>query len=444
MAFQCVALTPDGQRRTGRIEAETKAEALARIRDMGQQPVQLRAAEAEAPAVAPARRARRITSGDITAFTRQLADLTLAGLTLDRSFSVLAEQAENAALQALIEAVQAEVRGGAALSQALERHPRYFPPMVVNMIRAGELSGQLGEVLERLAQFAEREQQRRAQILSAMVYPAVLLVVAASTLAFLLTFVVPRLSGVFADLGAELPLPTRLLLAMTGALTSGWWAILGAGVLLWLGFRTYRRTEAGAYQVDRLALRLAVVGKVWRKVVIARFARALGTLVAGGVPILEALRVAGQASVAAAGEAEIEGRRSPSSNCRRPAPSRWRGSSMTCSGPPPALAAAAAVAVGSAAVALVAVAAAASACRGQPSREEASVEEVSREGASQGRVSGRGAFSSPTPGLRGRMTARETRRWLRWSAPPSAPLPMTIRIPSRWWRPPTCSTRSAA
>jgi type II secretion system protein F len=309
MAFQYIALTADGQRRTGRIEAETRTEALARIRELGQQPVQLQLAEAEAPAAAPTRRARRITSGDITAFTRQLADLTLAGLTLDRGFSVLAEQAENKSLEALIETIQTEVRGGAALSQALERHPRYFPPMVVNMVRAGEMSGQLGEVLERLAQFAEREQSRRAQIVSAMVYPAVLLLVASSTLVFLLTFVVPRLSGVFADLGAELPLPTRMLLAITGALTSGWWAILGAAVLLWLGLRTYRRTEAGAYQIDRLTLRLAVVGKVWRKVVVARFARALGTLVAGGVPILEALRVAGQAAanrtlIRAAGELE--------------------------------------------------------------------------------------------------------------------------------------------
>lgn len=309
MAFQYVALTADGQRRTGRIEAETRTEALARIRELGQQPVQLQLADAEAPAAAPTRRARRINSGDITAFTRQLADLTLAGLTLDRSFTVLSEQAENKSLEALIETIQTEVRGGAALSQSLERHPRYFPPMVVNMIRAGEMSGQLGEVLERLAQFAEREQQRRAQIVSAMVYPAVLLLVAASTLVFLLTFVVPRLSGVFADLGAELPLPTRMLLAITGALTSGWWAILGAGVLLWLGLRTYRRTEAGAYQIDRLTLRVAVVGKVWRKVVVARFARALGTLVAGGVPILEALRVAGQAAanrtlIRAAGELE--------------------------------------------------------------------------------------------------------------------------------------------
>jgi type II secretion system protein F len=296
MAFQYVAVSADGQRRSGRIEAETRAEALARIREMGHQPVQLHAAETEAAQPSAAPRRRRISSGDITAFTRQLADLTLGGLTLDRSLTVLAEQADNSALRALIETVQTEVRGGTALSQALEQHPRYFPPMVVNMLRAGELSGQLGQVLERLAQFAEREQERRAQIVSAMVYPSVLLFVACSTLVFLLTFVVPRLSGVFADLGAELPLPTRLLLAITGALTSGWWAILGAGVLLWLGFQAFRRTEAGAYQIDRRALQMPVLGKVWRKVVIARFARALGTLVAGGVPILEALHVAGLAA----------------------------------------------------------------------------------------------------------------------------------------------------
>jgi type II secretion system protein F len=309
MAFQYVALTPDGQRRTGRIEAETRAEALARIRDLGQQPVQVRTEEVEAPAAAPASRARRIGSGDITAFTRQLADLILAGLTLDRAFSVLAEQSENTTLKTLIETMQTEVRGGSALSQALEQHPRYFPPMVVNMVRAGELSGQLGEVLERLAQFSEREQQRRALIVSAMVYPAMLLFVACATLVFLLTFVVPRLSSVFEDLGAELPLPTRILLALTGALTHGWWAILGVVALLAVGFQAYRRTEAGAYQIDRLTLRLAILGKVWRKVVVARFARALGTLVAGGVPILEALRVAGQAAanrtlIRAAGELE--------------------------------------------------------------------------------------------------------------------------------------------
>jgi type II secretion system protein F len=296
LAFQYVAVTADGQRRTGRIEAETRAEALARIRDLGHQPVQVQEAAQEKPEQTSSSRRGRITAGDITAFTRQLADLTLAGLTPDRSLSVLAEQAENASLRALIEAVQTEVRGGVALSAALERYPRYFPPMVVNMLRAGELSGQLGEVLERLAQFAEREQQRRAQIVSAMVYPAVLMLVATATLVFLLTFVVPRLSGVFEDLGAELPLPTRLLLAITGALTTGWWAILGGMVLAWLLLQAYRRTEAGAYQMDRLTLRLALMGKIWRKVVVARFARALGTLVAGGVPILEALRVAGQAA----------------------------------------------------------------------------------------------------------------------------------------------------
>jgi type II secretory pathway component PulF len=309
MAFQYVAIAADGQRCTGRVEAETRTEALARIKDMGHQPIRLETAVADAPAAAPSVRARRITAGEITLFMRQFADLTLAGLTLDRGLTVLAEQVENARMRALIEEVQVEVRSGAALSQALSRHPRYFPPMVVNMLRAGEMSGQLGEVLERLAQFAEKEQARRAQILSAMVYPAVLLFIAVSTLVFLLTFVVPRLSGVFEDLGADLPLPTRLLLFITGALTQWWWAILATGAVLWLGGRVFARTEAGAYQVDRWMLRVAVLGKVWRKVIVARFARAMGTLVAGGVPILEALRIAGQAAanrvyIRAAGELE--------------------------------------------------------------------------------------------------------------------------------------------
>jgi type II secretion system protein F len=296
MVFQYVAIGADGQRCAGRVEAETRQEALARIKDLGHQPVRLEMGAAEAPAAAPTVRARRITSGEIAQFMRQFADLTLAGLTLDRGLTILSEQSENARMRGLLEEIQTEVRSGAALSQALEHYPRYFPPMVVNMLRAGEMSGQLGEVLERLAQFAEREQARRAQIVSAMVYPAVLLFIAVSTLVFLLTFVVPRLSGVFEDLGADLPLPTQILLLVTDTLTTWWWAILAGIGASWVLFGIYRRTEAGAYQIDRMALRIGVMGKVWRKVIVARFARALGTLVAGGVPILEALRIAGQAA----------------------------------------------------------------------------------------------------------------------------------------------------
>jgi type II secretion system protein F len=296
MVFDYVAIATDGERLTGRVEAETREEALGRIKDQGRQPVRVEAAQVEAPAQTTAVRSRRITAAEIAQFMRQFADLVLAGLTIDRCLTILAEQIENARMRELIEQMQVDVRGGSALSQALERHPRYFPPMVVNMLRAGEMTGQLGEVLERLAQFGEREQQRRAQILSAMVYPAVLLLIATSTLIFLLTFVVPRLSGVFEDLGADLPLPTRLLLLVTQVLTTWWWAILAVLVVGWIGFGIFRRTEAGAYQLDRLTLRAAVMGKVWRKVIVARFARALGTLVAGGVPILEALRIAGQAA----------------------------------------------------------------------------------------------------------------------------------------------------
>jgi len=297
MVYEYVAITPEGERFTGRVEAESREEALGRIKETGRQPVRVEATKAEAPTeVTTVARSRRITASEITQFMRQFADLTMAGLTLDRGLTVLSEQSENARMQALMEQIQAEVRSGSALSQSFERHPRYFSPMVVNMLRAGEMSGTLGEVLERLAQFAEKEQARKAQILSAMVYPAVLLVIAVSTLIFLLTFVVPRLSSVFEDLGAQLPLPTRLLLFVTHLLTTWWWAIVAVLVGLWLAYGVYRRTEAGAYQVDLWTLRMAVMGKVWRKVVVARFARALGTLVAGGVPILEALHIAGQAA----------------------------------------------------------------------------------------------------------------------------------------------------
>src|SRR5713101_4524919 len=143
MVFVYIAIATDGERCSGRVEAETREEALGRIKEMGRQPVRVEATQAEAPAQAPVARSRRITSAAIAQFMRQFADLVLAGLTLDRCLTILAEQIDNTRMRALIEEVQVDVRGGSALSQALERHPRYFPPMVVNMLRAGEMSGQL-------------------------------------------------------------------------------------------------------------------------------------------------------------------------------------------------------------------------------------------------------------------------------------------------------------
>jgi len=297
--YQYVAIDNAGREVRGEVKAADDAEALARVRDLGILPVEVSAGGGKAASRAGAGAAggrRRISRGDVTTFTRQLADLTAAGLPIDRALTVLVEQSDSAALAALLEEVQREVRGGRSLSEALAMHRRQFSEMYTNMLHAGEASGQLPEVATRLAEFLEKEQVRRSHLVSAMVYPAVLLCVAALSVTFLLAFVVPRLTGVFDDLGASLPLPTTILLGLTGIIGDYWWAALAAVAGGWLFVKGSVATEVGRRQVDALMLRAPVVGRITGRVVMSRFSRALGTLLGGGVPILTALEISGQAA----------------------------------------------------------------------------------------------------------------------------------------------------
>jgi type II secretion system protein F len=297
--FRYVALDLSGKQVTGEVQGSDTREVAAKLREQGWYPLEISADEKprEAAVVtSTVRKGKRVTRGDVTVFTRQLADLIAGGLPIDRCLTVLIEQSESRALQEMLTKVQAEIRSGSPLSVALAAYPKVFPPMYTNMLRAGEASGQLPEVAERLASFLEKEQVRRSQVISALVYPAVLVTVAILAVTFLLTFVIPRLSNVFEDLGQTLPAPTLMLLAITGFLGRAWWMLLLgiAGSVLLL--RGYASTQTGRRTVDFLLLRLPVVGKVFGKVVISRFARAFGTLLAGGVSLLEALEIAGEAS----------------------------------------------------------------------------------------------------------------------------------------------------
>lgn len=296
--FRYVALDRSGKELRGSVAAADAAAALDAVRELGYLPVRVepeRGGDRAAGNGTPAR-IGRIPASAITTFTRQLSDLIGAGLPVDRALTVLIEQSDSAALSRLLARAQQEVRSGRALSEALAMYPRPFPPMYTNMLRAGEASGQLAEVATRLAEFLEKEQMRRSHLISAMVYPALLVSVAVTAVTFLLFFVVPRLSGVFEDLGAELPLPTVVLLAVTGVLSRYWWVLLAALAGGWVFLKGAAATEAGRRQVDALLLRLPVVGRILSRVVIGRFSRALGTLLAGGVPILDALEIAGQAA----------------------------------------------------------------------------------------------------------------------------------------------------
>jgi type II secretory pathway component PulF len=227
--------------------------------------------------------------------TRQLADLVSSGMPLHRCLAILCEQTAGRQRQ-LLQAVSQEVQRGAPLSEVLRPLSRSFPTLYVEMIRAGESSGHLDAVLMRLAEYLEAGEVRRTQIVSAFTYPAVIVLVAVGAIVFMVTFLVPRLSVVFADLGQALPAPTRLLLAIAhGAPRTGPW-IAAALVLLYLGARKAASTQAGGMLLDGALLRSPLLGRLVTNVTIARFARTLGTLLAGGVPVLGALEIAAATS----------------------------------------------------------------------------------------------------------------------------------------------------
>jgi type II secretory pathway component PulF len=229
-------------------------------------------------------------------FTRRLADLALAGLPLDRALQVVAEQSENESLTMVAENALNDVKGGMQVSDALGKYPKLFPEIFTSTLKAGEQSGQFGDVAEKLAEVLEKEVARKSQVISALIYPAILSLTSVGVVIFLLTFVVPRMSGVFKDLGKDLPLTTSILLATTDFLTQQWMIVIGGIIGTIVMYRIWVATPSGAEMRDALLMRLPIAGPIVQKSTISRFARVLGTLVYGGVPILDALQLAGTAA----------------------------------------------------------------------------------------------------------------------------------------------------
>jgi len=237
----------------------------------------------------------RIRQGDILAMTQQLATLFEAGLPLDRALTILEELAPNPKVKALVTDLLHSVRGGSSLSDALAKHhPRPFSRLYINMVRAGEKGGVLEVALRRLAEFLEARSSFRDAVVSALIYPALITVVAVSAIVFLLTFVVPRFEVIFADLGQAIPLPTQILLSVSAAIRVYWWAILVAVLLVVLAWRVWTGTPEGRLQRDQLLLQLPLAGRVAMKIETARFTRTLGTMLKSGVPVLGALGVVGE------------------------------------------------------------------------------------------------------------------------------------------------------
>jgi type IV pilus assembly protein PilC len=292
--FAYTALDASGARRTGAVEADSREAAVARLASEGRFVLEIGESSRRKETVpGTSGRTKAPSKQDLALFTRRLADLASAGLPLDRVLQVVAEQSESGALKRISEEALVDVRSGMPISQALAKHPKYFNSVFTQTLRAGEASGQFGEVASRLADYQEKEVTRRGQVTSALVYPAVLATTSGGVIVFLITFVLPRLSGVFAEMGNDLPLTTKTLLAMSAFITQYWLFILIALAGAIFGLRAYFNTPGGSEARDRFLLSAPVIGPVVQKATVSRFARVLGTLVFGGVPMLEALEIAG-------------------------------------------------------------------------------------------------------------------------------------------------------
>jgi type II secretion system protein F len=294
--FRYTALDRGGKTVTGEIAAEEPEEVKRRLQQMGFFPSQIaEAAQVALVGRAQVRQGRGVSGTDIVIFTRQLADMTAARLPLFRSLTVLVEQADRPALRQLVEQIRTDVQEGRPLSEALAKSPRHFADLYVNMVRAGETSGHLEVILLRLADFLEKSQQRRAQVISALTYPAVLLTVAVGAVSFIIGYLIPKLKDLFAQLEQGLPLITQLLLAVSTVVSRTWWVIALALAGLLLFWRWYSRTPAGKERLDLFLLRLPLLGPIWHKMAVSRLARTFGTMLSGGVPILIALEISGNA-----------------------------------------------------------------------------------------------------------------------------------------------------
>jgi type IV pilus assembly protein PilC len=237
---------------------------------------------------------KRIKPRSLQIFARQLATMIEAGVSIVAALVTLEEQTDDKYLQEVLAEVRSDVEAGMVLSRALAQHPKVFNRLFVSMVEAGESSGTLDHVLDRIATQIEKETQIKRRVKGAMVYPAVVLSFAALVLIFMLLFIVPVFVKVFADLGGDLPLPTKLVMNASDLLRGYWFIIFPLLIAGGWGIRKLKRTEQGRQKWDRFKLRIPMkIGDVVQKVALARFSRTLSTLVASGVDIIQALEITG-------------------------------------------------------------------------------------------------------------------------------------------------------
>jgi type IV pilus assembly protein PilC len=310
--FQYAALDAKGEQTTGVVSATSEAEAIQQLRTQGLYPTQIheegkgKKSKAAAPSKGKAKAkpksskanlGGRVKPKNLMIFTRQLATLIDSGLPLLRSLTVLEKQEPNPVLRATVASLAENVQGGSTFSESLAQHPRIFNKLYVNMVKAGELGGVLEIVLNRLAEYQEKAQKLKNKIVSAMVYPVIVMFIAVAILVFLMIFIVPKFKEMFAEQNEDLPLISKIVFGTSEFFLANPLYVPNIvfvfimAFVLGILFNMWGRTKGGRVVVDNMKLHLPVLGDIQRKSAVSRFSRTLGTLVTSGVPILQALNI---------------------------------------------------------------------------------------------------------------------------------------------------------
>ncbi|MCD4655520.1 type II secretion system F family protein [bacterium] len=293
--FKYKATERTGKMSTGVMEVVSKSAVIQKLRDQNMLPISVEETKGSGSKTSFefdfSKFVSRVKLRDVMDFTSKLSTLIDAGVPLDRSLSISTELTENPKMKGIVRDIRRKVQGGASFGDALGQHPKVFNRLFVNMVRSGESGGVLDTILQRLTGFLEESEELRQEIISQSIYPALLVMVSGVVVTLMVTFVLPKFTVIFDSMGADLPLPTKILVNSVNVLKQSWYFILAAIAISIAMFKQYINSPDGRLKWDNLKLRFPLVGPLLQKIEIARFSRTLGTLVRSGVPILQALSI---------------------------------------------------------------------------------------------------------------------------------------------------------
>ena len=291
--YKFVAKDPGGKNVTGEVEAFDEKSLVATLRGEGLIPLDIKERGVGKFKIAKSipKFGGGVSYSEIVAFTRQLSTMISAGLPIADALVILEKQTKSQKFQKVLSPVVADVEGGTSLSASFSKHPKVFDQVYVKLIEAGETGGVLDKILSKLADTMEKEKEFKSKTRGAFIYPVIVIAVMGVVIAVMLIFVIPKLTAIYEDIGAELPLPTKILIALSDFTRSYWWLLILFIILGIWGIKTFAKTQAGAPIMSKLILSLPIWGKIRKSLVLSQFTRTLGLLLGAGIPIITALKV---------------------------------------------------------------------------------------------------------------------------------------------------------